>query len=89
MWHAAREPHGLAGPCVDTLATGHHRQGAGGDPSFLILEVMNVHRGAFRMRGQRASELEDRLSVLIPPAKLEDLWRFSNRNIWFSSDSDT
>ena len=47
MWYAVREPHGLAGPCVDTLATGHHREGAGGDPSLFILEVMNVQGRAF------------------------------------------
>ena len=47
MWYAAREPHRLAGPGVDTLATGQHRQGAGGDPSFFILEVMNVQGRAF------------------------------------------
>jgi hypothetical protein len=50
MRYSARKPEGLAGPCVNASATDHCRQGAGGNDSFLILEVMNVQRGAFSMR---------------------------------------
>ena len=73
MWYPVWDSHGLAGPCVNAVATDLHRQGAGCNYSFFILEVMNVQRGTFLMRGQRASEFEDQLSILILPPQLEDL----------------
>jgi hypothetical protein len=72
MRYPAWKPHGLSGPRVNALATDLRRQGARGNDSFLILEVMNVQRRAFSMRGQRAREFEDHLAVLTPPPKLED-----------------
>jgi hypothetical protein len=72
MWYPAWEPHGLAGPCVNALGTDLGRQGTRCHHSFLILDVMNVQRGAFLVRGQTATEFEDRLSILNLPAKFED-----------------
>ena len=59
MRYAARQPHGLARPCVDAFATDLHRQGAGGDQSFLVLEVMNVRTLQQRLfAAQRRSKIQ-------------------------------
>ncbi len=59
MGYPAREPYGLAEPCVNALATDLDRQGAGRNHALLILEVMNVQEGSILVRGQGAAELED------------------------------
>jgi hypothetical protein len=73
MRYPAREPYGLAGPRVNSLATNLRGQDAGRDQPLLVLEVMHVPRGTLSMRGQRASDFEDRLAILFLSLKLEDL----------------
>ena len=73
MRYPTWELHGLAWPCLDALATDLRGQGAGCHHSILILEVMNVQRGALLMRGQAPPEAEDQLPILRLPPKLEDL----------------
>ena len=73
MRYPAGQVHGLAGPGVDAPAADLRRQGAGGNRAFLILEMVNVQRGAAAMRGQGPPQLEDDFPGLLLPPKVEDL----------------
>ena len=70
---AARELRRLAAFDGKPLTADLHRERAGRDQAFFILEVMNVHGWARSMRGQRASKFKDKLPLAPQSPNLEDL----------------
>jgi hypothetical protein len=73
MWDAARQSRHVARLYLDAVATDLRGQSTRSHDALLVFEVMDVHRWALSMRRQGASQLEERRSVLVTAAQLEDL----------------